>query len=132
MDHAWRPARRRRERRTFGAQRALGRGDHRPADLDAALVLLADRISDRMDRAGRAGRTVTLRIRFADYTRISRSHTLGEATAARRAIVGAGRRLLAATMPLIERRGITLVGLTVGSLDAKGGDQLALPIDDAA
>jgi DNA polymerase IV len=126
-DH--RPVRRRRGRRSFGAQRALRRGPRPRADLDAALADLADRLSRRMQRKGRAGRTVVLRLRFADYARATRSCTLAHATADAAPIAAAGRALLDAAMPLVERHGITLVGLTVTNLDGSGGaGQLALPL----
>ncbi|HEU4656130.1 MAG TPA: DNA polymerase IV [Capillimicrobium sp.] len=129
-DH--RRVRRRRGRRSFGAQRALGRGPHGAAELDEALASLADRLSERMGKAGRAGRTVTLRLRFGDYTRATRSRTLARPTAAREAVLLAARGLLRDAEPLIARRGVTLVGITVGAIEPDpGAAQLRLPLDDA-
>ena len=125
----FRPVRRRRGRRSFGAQRALGRAPRSRSDLDAALADLAERVTRRMQRKGRAGRTVVLRLRFSDYTRATRSCTLGYATADAAPIAAALRELLDAAMPLVERRGITLVGVTVTNLDgARSTHQLALPL----
>jgi DNA polymerase-4 len=115
-----RPVRRRRGRRSFGAQRALGRAPRSREDIDAALGDLAERLTRRMQRKARAGRTVVLRLRFSDYTRATRSCTLGFATADAGLIAAASRELLDAAMPLVERRGITLVGLTVTNLDGRG------------
>ena len=130
-DH--RPVRRRRGRRSFGAQRALRPGPRSRAELDAALADLAERVTKRMQRKGRAGRTVVLRLRFGDYTRASRSRTLACATAEPAAVALASRELLDAAMPTIAGRGVTLVGLTVTNLDAAGGpEQLALPLEGAA
>jgi DNA polymerase-4 len=124
------PVQRTRGRRSFGAQRALGRGPRPRAQLDEALGDLADRISRRMERKGRVGRTVVLRLRFGDYTRATRSCTLALATCDRAAVAAAARRLLDAAMPLVDRQGITLVGLTVTNLDAAGGGrQLTLAED---
>jgi DNA polymerase-4 len=121
---------RRRGRRSFGAQRALGRAPRSPADLEAALAGLAERVTGRMQRKGRAGRTVVLRLRFGDYTRATRSCTLARSTADAGPVAAAARELLAAAMPLVERRGITLVGISVTNLDAAGtAEQLALPVD---
>jgi DNA polymerase-4 len=78
--------------------------------------------------AHRAGRTVTLRLRFDDFSRATRSHTLPYATAGTHAILCAARGLLAGATPLIERRGITLIGIAVGNLE-HGAVQLALPFD---
>jgi DNA polymerase-4 len=125
-----RPVRRRRGRRSFGAQRALGRAPRTRADLEEAIAGLADRLARRMQKRARAGRTVVLRLRFGDYTRATRSRTLPYATADPAAIAGAAADLLEAAMPLVERRGITLLGLTVTNLDgARGAEQLALPLD---
>jgi DNA polymerase-4 len=118
---------RRRGRRSFGAQRALGRGLRSPAELEAALADLAERLARRMERKGRAGRTVVLRLRFGDYTRATRSQTLAHPTGDPGAITAAARELLAAALPLVDRRGITLVGLTVTNLAGEGGgSQLGL------
>jgi DNA polymerase IV len=119
------PLQRRRGRRSFGAQRALGRGRRSREELDAAVGDLAERLTRRMQRKGRAGRTVALRLRFGDYARATRSCTLACPTADPAAIVGAAGELLDAAMPAIRRRGITLVGLTVTNLSEAGG-QLGL------
>lgn len=124
-----RPVRRRRGRRSFGAQRALGRSPRTREDLEEALAGLAERVTQRMQRKGRAGRTVVLRLRFGDYTRATRSRTLACPTADPGAVAAAAVELLAAAAPLVERRGITLVGLTVTNLDGPGGaEQLALDV----
>jgi DNA polymerase-4 len=119
----------RRRRRSIGAQRALGRSPRSPAAIDATLVALVDRVTRRMRAAGRVGRTVVLRLRFDDFTRATRSHTLPRATAQTHAILAAARGLLAAATPMIERRGITLVGIAVANLDDDDAIQLTLPID---
>ncbi|HEX8103992.1 MAG TPA: DNA polymerase IV [Solirubrobacteraceae bacterium] len=121
-----RPVRRRRGRRSFGAQRALGRSGRSPAELREAVQGLAERLAKRMGRSGRAGRTVVLRLRFADYARATRSATLKAPTGDAEAIAAAAGELLAAALPLIERRGITLIGLTVTNLDGAKPAQLAL------
>jgi DNA polymerase-4 len=101
----------------MGAQRALGRSPRTPAALDAMLAGLVDRVTRRMRGAGRTGRTVVLRLRFTDFTRATRSHTLPRATSHTQTILDATRRLLATALPMIEERGITLIGISVGSLD---------------
>jgi DNA polymerase IV len=126
-----RPVRRRRGRRTFGSQSALGRRSRPPGALDAEILSLVDRVSRRMRAAGRTGRTVVLRLRFDDFTRVTRSCTLAEPTSASQPILRALRMLLTAATPLIDRRGCTLVGVTIANLDGEGGAvQLTLPIDD--
>ena len=124
-----RPVQVRRRRRSVGAQRALGRSPRSLDDVDTALVALVDRVTRRMRAAGRVGRTVVLRLRFADFSRATRSHTLPHATANTETILITARGLLAIATPMIERRGITLVGVAVSNLEDGGAFQLALAID---
>jgi DNA polymerase-4 len=119
----------RRRRRSVGAQRALGRSPRSLDDVDAALVALVDRVTRRMRAAGRVGRTVVLRLRFADFSRATRSHTLPHATANTETILITARALLAIAAPMIECRGITLVGVAVSNLEDGRAFQLALAID---
>jgi DNA polymerase-4 len=116
-------------RGSIGAQRALGRTPRSDAELDAALVGLVDRVARRLRRGRRACRTVVLRLRFADFSRATRSHTLGEATMETGTILPVARGLLAAAMPLIRAQGITLVGIALTKLEAAEAIQLALPLD---
>ncbi|HXK13969.1 MAG TPA: DNA polymerase IV [Gaiellaceae bacterium] len=119
----------RRRRRSIGAQRALGRSRKSVEEIDMSLVALVDRVTRRMRAAGRVGRTVVLRLRFADFTRATRSHTLPQATAESQAILNAARELLAIATPLIESQGLTLVGIAVCNLENDDAVQLALPFD---
>jgi DNA polymerase-4 len=119
----------RRRRRSIGAQRARGRRPWTPDDLDADLVALVDRVTRRMRTARRVGRTVVLRIRFDDFTRATRSHTIPEATASTETILRALREVLAQTLPLLRRKGVTLLGISVTSLEDADAIQLALPFD---
>ena len=118
-----------RRRRSMGAQRALGRGERSPRELDTILVALVDRLARRLRAARRVCRTVVLRLRFRDFTRATRSHTLLEATARTQTILATARELLGAAMPLIEAQGISLIGVALGNLDDEGAVQLALPLD---
>jgi DNA polymerase-4 len=118
-----------RRRRSIGSQRALGRSPRSAEAIDGYLLGLVDRVTRRMRAAHRVGRTVTLRLRFYDFTRATRSLTLSRATAQTHVIVEAARLLLAAAMPMIEAQGLTLVGISVGNLDHDDAIQLALPFD---
>ena len=118
-----------RRRRSMGSQRALGRRSRSDEELDADLVAIVDRLSRRLRKAHRVCRTVVLRLRFDDFSRATRSHTLPEATARTETILGTGRGLLAAALPMIRERGITLIGVTLGNLFDDRAIQLALPFD---
>jgi DNA polymerase-4 len=127
-NHDPRPVQVGRRRRSIGSQRALGRSPRSLDSIDAVLVGLVDRVTRRMRVAARVGRTVMLRLRFEDYSRATRSHTLPWATADTQTILDAARALLATAIPMIERKGLTLVGIAVGNL-GDGAVQLALPFD---
>ncbi|MGB6182961.1 MAG: DNA polymerase IV [Rhodococcus sp. (in: high G+C Gram-positive bacteria)] len=120
-----------RSRRSVGAQHALGRRHKEPADVDAALVELVDRVTYRMRKGHRAGRTITLRLRFDDYSRATRSTTLTRATADTHVVLTAARSLLAASMSAITMQGLTLVGIAVSNLEDGGALQLELPFGPA-
>ena len=128
-NHDPRPVRPRLRRGSIGAQRALGRSPRSLEDVAAALVGLVERVTRRMRVAGRAGRTVVLRLRFDDFSRATRSHTLPQPTANTGVILATAGALLDEAAPLIERRGIPLVGVAVANLADGTGLQLALPFD---
>jgi DNA polymerase-4 len=121
-----------RRRRSIGSQRARGRTPATIAAVDTDLVALVDRVSRRMRKAGRVGRTVVLRLRFGDFSRATRSHTLTEPTAHTPTLLATARRLLVAARPLIEIKGLTLVGIAVSNLDGDAAIQLELPFDRTA
>jgi DNA polymerase IV len=116
-------------RRSVGAQRALGRAGNTmsAAEIDAVVINLIDRIATRMRAAGRTGRTVTLRLRFNDFSRATRAHTLPWATSSTQTLLVTARRLVASAGPLIAERGLTLVGFAVSEIDRSGAEQLPLP-----
>jgi DNA polymerase IV len=118
-----------RRRRSMGAQRALGRTRRSPEALDAVVVGLVDRLARRLRYARRVCRTVVLRLRFDDFSRATRSHTLPHCTQETEPILATVRALLAATMPTIERQGLTLVGVALGNLEDAGAVQLVLPFN---
>jgi DNA polymerase-4 len=126
-----RPVQARRRRRSIGSQRALGRRPRSHAELEVIASQLVDRVTRRMRSADRTGRTVMLRLRFGDFSRVTRSHTLDRATAHTDTILRAVVALLRAARPLVETHGITLVGVTVANLD-DGVGQLVLPLDRRA
>lgn len=127
-----------RRRGSIGAQRALGRRRCTAAELDAHLVALVDRVARRLRAGERIGRTLTLRLRFDDYSRATRSTTLGTlagsgrgagATGATDAWVAGARTLLRNALPLIEERGCTLIGVSISGLADARTEQLELPLD---
>jgi DNA polymerase-4 len=116
-------------RRSIGSQSALGRRRRTDQEVEAVVLALSDRVARRLRGAGRVCRTVTLRLRFDDFTRATRSHTLPESTADTATILDAARELLTGAGPLIDERGLTLLGLAVSKLDDDRAVQLVLPFD---
>ncbi|WP_281688954.1 DNA polymerase IV [Pseudonocardia thermophila] len=117
-----------RRRRSIGSQRALGHRPRSPEELDAILVGTVDRLGRRLRGAHRVCRTVVLRLRFADFSRATRSRTLAAPTAHTPTILAAARRLLAAELPRIAADGITLLGLSLTNLAPDEPCQLTLPL----
>jgi DNA polymerase-4 len=120
-----------RRRHSIGSQHATGlsRLPSAADELDATIVGLVDRVTRRVRAARRVGRTVVLRMRFGDYTRATRSHTLVMATAETSAILMAIRGLVTTAMPLIRREGLTMIGITVSNLENDDAVQLPLPFE---
>jgi len=129
-NHDPRPVRVGRRRRSIGAQRALGRSSRTPEDLEAVLAQLIDRVARRLRTAKRSCRTVVLRLRFADFARATRSHTLVHATADTEVLLVTARGLLRAVLPTLLDRGCSLVGVSLANLDDDDAVQLMLPFDD--
>ncbi len=120
-----------RRRASVGAQHALGWSARAQGEVDKSLLELTERVCTRLRGDGRAGRTVVLRLRFEDFGVISRSRTLGRATAETATVLQAVKELFQAEQETIRRRGLTLVGIAIENLDA-GSEQLELPLDRAA
>jgi len=117
-----------RRRRSIGSQRALGRRRHSLEELDTALVGIVDRVCRRLRKADRVCRTVVLRLRFDDFARATRSHTMAEPTDDTAAILSTVRGLMSIAAPLLTTRGCSLVGISLANLaDADDPFQPELP-----
>src|SRR4051812_18473725 len=121
-----------RRRRSMGAQRALGRSRRSWDALDTVLVGLVDRLARRLRAARRVCRTVTIRLRFDDFSRATRSRTLPGGPAQTRAILAPAGELRAGGRPMIETQGITLLGGALGTLQDARAVQLAFPFARAS
>jgi DNA polymerase-4 len=115
-------------RGSVGSQHALGRRPRSAQEIDVALLAIVDRVCRRLRAGHRVARTVVLRLRFGDYQRATRSHTLPEATGHTSTVLAVARSLLAGVQPLVEERGLTLIGVAVANLADDAAVQLALPL----
>jgi DNA polymerase-4 len=100
--------------RSMGAQETFGRDTDDREVILREVLRLAAKVGNRMRVAGVAGRTVTLTVRFADFTTITRSRTLPEATDVTREIHQAATRLYDALG--LQRARVRLVGVRVEGL----------------
>jgi DNA polymerase-4 len=118
-----------RRRRSIGSQRALGRRPRSPDELDLMLTQIVDRLARRLRDGDRACRTVVLRLRFGDFAKATRSHTVGAATDRTAMLLAVAQALLASALPEIADRGITLIGVSLSQLRRADDLQPELPID---
>lgn len=121
-----------RRRKSIGAQRALGRRIKAESDIEATLLAIVDGLGKRLRGADRVCRTVVLRLRFDDYSRATRSRSLGEPTDSTAVVLALARGLLDDARPLLRERGCTLIGLSLTNLSSHGAVQLALPFDESS
>ena len=100
--------------RSMGADETFGRDTDDRDVILRELLRLSARVTGRMRSAGVAGRTVTLKVRFADFTTITRSRTLPEATDVTVEVHAAASRLYDALG--LQRARLRLVGVRVEGL----------------
>ncbi|WP_036553781.1 DNA polymerase IV [Nocardioides insulae] len=114
--------------RSMGAQETFGRDvDDREA-VARELLRLSAKVTGRMRVAGVAGRTVTITVRFADFTTLTRSRTLSEATDLTQEIYRSALRLYDGLG--LQRARLRLVGVRVEGLLPRGGVQRQLVLGE--
>jgi DNA polymerase-4 len=118
-----------RRRGSIGSQRALGSRPRSPEELDLILTQIVDRLARRLREHDRVCRTVVLRLRYGDYAKATRSRTMRLPTDRTGVLLGVARALLAASLPDIVDRGITLIGISLSQLGRADAVQPELPID---
>lgn len=109
-----RPVRPNRVRKSVGAEKTFGADVRRVDEMEARLAEISARVAERLRRAEAAGFTVTLKIKYADFTVRTRRRTLPRAVAAPEALHAMACLLLADPAP--PARPVRLLGLTVSSL----------------
>ena len=117
-----RPVRPDRARKSIGAETTFPADLHEIGPMGEALRPLVDKVWRHCEATGTRGRTVTLKVKFADFTLITRSRSLDRAADGPTAIERAGLELLAALQPV--PKGVRLLGVTLSAL---GGDDAAEP-----
>ncbi len=110
-----RPVRADRVRKSIGAERTFEVDLVNGAALEAAMEPVLDALMERIERKGAGGRTVTLKLKFSDFTLITRSRSLTQATADREILRSVVESLLRAEGPLA--RSVRLMGVTLSGLN---------------
>jgi DNA polymerase-4 len=118
-----------RRRGSIGSQRALGSRPRSEDELDVILTQLVDRLGRRLREHDRVCRTVVLRLRFGDFTKATRSHSIRAASDRTAVLLAVARRLLDGARDEIAQRGITLIGVSFSQLGRADSVQPELPID---
>ncbi|WP_233150060.1 DNA polymerase IV [Kineosporia sp. A_224] len=115
--------------RSVGAQSALGRRMPEAELVRRVLTHLADRVATRLRAKERAGRTITVRVRYTGMRAVTRSTTLGAAISSTLSLTEVAERL--AWQAIGDETGptpeITLLGISVSNLEHQGVVQLELP-----
>ena len=101
---------------SVGAQSAMGRRRPEPAEVRAVLAHLADRVARRMRAKHRAGRTVTVRVRFMGMRSVTRSHTLTQPVATTLTLTEIAERLVWTAIADNPGEEITLLSVSVSNL----------------
>jgi DNA polymerase-4 len=119
----------RRRAHSAGAQSALGRQPAIERVFKPTLHHLADRIGARLRAKSLAGRTITVRVRFADLRAVTRSRTLSAPISATRALAEIAEDLVrGALADHSDERMISLLAISVSHLEAHAILQLELPL----
>jgi DNA polymerase IV len=108
--------------KSVGHEETFARDHASPEWLGREVVRMADAVAGRLRRAGLSGRTVVLKVRFADFRTITRSATVPQPIDGGRAIAVVAKRLLDGVDP---SPGVRLLGVSVSAL-SEGGGQLSL------
>lgn len=115
IDH--RPVRSHRQRKSLGGERTYPDDKWSEDELTAALDAIVDIVWERIAEKGTRGRTVTLKVKFADFHQITRARSLPRAVAGKAEFARLGHELLAGVMPVAK--GVRLLGLTLGGLEGE-------------
>jgi DNA polymerase-4 len=107
--------------KSIGHEETFSRDHHLRSTLDHELVQFADAVASRLRAQGLVARTIQLKVRFGDFTTITRSTTLAVAVDDSRSLLEAGRLLLELVDPA---QGVRLLGLSVSGLSSDSSKQL--------
>ncbi|MGD2113536.1 MAG: DNA polymerase IV [Acidobacteriota bacterium] len=119
-----RPVRTHRERKSLGKETTFARDLTDVAEMGRVIDALAADVATGLARRGLGGCTVTLKVRYGDFTTVTRAATRALPLSAAREIAGVARELLVRTEA--PRRPVRLLGVTVSKLVRTDEGQLYL------
>lgn len=99
--------------KSVGHEQTYATDLHDPAELEREVLRLSDAVAARLSTTSQAGTTVTVKVRFADFTTVTRSHTVASALSSTTALTAVARRLAASVDP---SAGVRLLGVSVSGL----------------
>jgi DNA polymerase-4 len=125
-----RPVRPDRERKSSGSETTYSTDLTETADIEAALLVQVDDVWDWCTRARSYGKTFTVKIKYADFTQVTRSRTHFHPISDRDAMHSTAIDLIRSVLPTVK--GIRLLGASVANFSAAGdilenANQFALP-----
>jgi DNA polymerase-4 len=131
--HAWnrdpRQIQTHRRAHSAGAQSALGRQPAIERVFKPTLHHLADRIAARLRAKSLAGRTITVRVRFADLRSVTRARTLPAPVSATRAVAEIAEDLVRGVLAdNSHEKTISLLAIAVSHFESQASLQLELPL----
>lgn len=122
-----RPVRTHRETKSCGAEDTFPQDLHERSELHAELEKLANRVADRLNRAELRGKTITLKVKYADFRQLTRARSIPVAVADAAILAHVATELLDALEP--HPKGIRLLGISVSGFGTKAGpESLQLPL----
>jgi DNA polymerase-4 len=113
-----------RPRKSVGGERTFERDLSSGPVLRAALGNIAEIVWERIEKAGAKGRTVSLKLRTADFATLTRARSLSHAVASRAEFAGLGHAMLEELLPLPQP--VRLMGLTLSALESSAEGSGAL------
>lgn len=114
--------------RSIGAENTFARDVDDPVVVRRELLRLSERTAARVRAAGQVGRTVSIKVRFADFTTLTRARTLPDATDVARDVYATALSLYEGLG--LQRARIRLVGVRVEGLSAAERQQRQLMLDE--
>ena len=121
-----RPVNPSRERKSSGSETTFDRDLTEPGEIEAGVLRMADDVWAWCDKAQAFGRTVTVKVKFADFKQITRSKSFASVVRTHELLRQASRELIGLVLP--PEKGIRLVGVTVSNFEAEAGESEALPL----